>query len=88
VFKDNFCEPNRAGGAGRQIRLRFVRPNVEATEPGANGLIAYPTSTAACSRITNPNAARIFFGADWTRKSTFSARHFESIAFLLGETSS
>ncbi len=86
-FKDNFCEleSQQAEREGKSVYALFDQI-VEAAEPGANGLIAYPYLNGSLQPHNDPNARAIFFGAGLdSKKQHFLRAIFESIAFLLRE---
>jgi xylulokinase len=86
-FKDNFCEleSQQAEREGRSVYALFDEI-VEQTEPGANGLIAYPYLSGSLQPHNDPAARGVFFGAGLdTKKAHFLRAIFESIAFLLRE---
>lgn len=86
-FKDNFCEleSQQAERDGRSVYALFDEI-VAKTDPGANGLIAYPYLNGSLQPNNNPAARGVFFGAGLdTKKAHFLRAIFESIAFLLRE---
>lgn len=86
-FKDNFCEleSQQAKQEGRSVYELFDEI-VEKTEPGANGLIAYPYLSGSLQPHNDPAVRGVFFGMGLdTKKAHFLRAIFESIAFLLRE---
>ncbi|MEA4870940.1 Xylulose kinase [bioreactor metagenome] len=86
-FKDVFCEPE-ARKAEREHRSVYALFDeiVSTTEPGANGLIAYPYLNGSLQPHQDASVRGIFFGMGLdSKKEHFLRAIFEGIACLLRE---
>ncbi|MCE5188076.1 MAG: hypothetical protein LLF75_02665 [Eubacteriales bacterium] len=86
-FKDNFCEPE-AQQAEREHRSVYALFDeiVAQTEPGANGLIAYPYLNGSLQPHSNSSVRGVFFGAGLdSTKAHFLRAIFEGVACMLRE---
>lgn len=86
-FKDNFCEleSEQAEREGRSVYAR-IDELVASTEPGANGLIAYPYLNGSLQPHANSAVRGVFFGAGLdSTKAHFLRAIFEGVACMFRE---
>lgn len=86
-FKDNFCEleQQQAEREHRSVYAMFDEI-VANTEPGANGLLAYPYLNGSLQPHQNAAVRGVFFGAGLdSKKAHFLRAIFEGVAFMLRE---
>jgi xylulokinase len=86
-FKDVFCaEESRQAELEHRAVYSLFDDIVSGTEPGSNGLLAYPYLNGSLQPYSNPNVRGVFFGMGLdTKKEHFLRAIFEGIAFLLRE---
>lgn len=86
-FKDTFCEAEStlAESESRSVYALFDEI-VSRSEPGANGLIAYPYLNGSLQPHNDPSVRGVFYGMGLdSKKEHFLRAIFEGIAFLLRE---